>query len=284
MIAARNSQSNMPFFETPSGVNIHYESTGVGRPLVFIHGWSMSSRVWRYQADELASSNRVVTLDLRGHGESSRTASTYSFEDFASDIAALFMLLDLHNSVIVGWSMGAQVALRSFELLRERTAAIVLVGGTPRFTSSEDWPYGLPPSESRGMAVRLKRNFMKTMGEFFEGMFTPGELSHEEYQRIARDIVMGSRLPLPETALETLDTLNGADMRGLLPGIDVPVLLVHGSEDRITMPGASLYMSRVLPRPTLKIIKGTGHAPFLSRTEEFNSLFRSFLEETDGRG
>ncbi len=272
----------MSFFETQTGVSIHYESTGEGRPLVFIHGWSMSGRVWRYQADAFAPSNRVIRVDLRGHGESSGSATTYTFEDFASDIAELFMRLDLRNAVITGWSMGAQVALQSFARLRERTAALALVGGTPRFTSAEDWPFGLPPADSRGMALRLKRNYTKTMGEFFEGMFSPGELSHESYLRIARDIVMGGKLPLPETALKSLDTLNGVDMRGLLPGIDVPVLLVHGSEDKITIPGASLYMSRILPRATMKIIEGTGHAPFLSRPEEFNSILRSFLEEIIG--
>jgi non-heme chloroperoxidase len=273
----------MSFIETPSGVSIHYESMGEGHPLVFIHGWSMSERVWRYQVDAFASSYRVVTVDLRGHGESSRSASGYSFEDFASDIVDLFEKLDLHNAVIAGWSMGAQVVLQSFARLRERTAALVLVGGTPRFTSSEDWPFGLPPAESRVMSIRLKRNNTKTMGEFFEGMFSDGELSRESYLRIARDIVMGGKLPIPETALKTLDTLNSADLRCLLPGIDAPVLLVHGADDKITLPEASLYMDRILPHATAKIIEGTGHAPFLSRPEEFNSLLRSFLEEIYGR-
>jgi pimeloyl-ACP methyl ester esterase len=273
----------MPFFETPSGVSIHYESKGEGHPVVFIHGWSMSGRVWRYQADAFASSYRVVTVDLRGHGESSRSVSGYSLKDFASDIAELFENLELQNAVITGWSMGAQIALQSFARLRKRIAALVLVGGTPRFTSSEDWPFGLPQAESRGMAIRLKRNYTKTMGEFFEGMFSAGELSHESYMRIARDIVMGGVLPLPETALKTLETLNSEDLRSLLPDIDAPVLLVHGADDKITMPDASLYMVRILPHAAAKIIDRAGHAPFLSRAEEFNSALLSFLEEIYGR-
>ncbi len=273
----------MPFVETPSGVIIHYESMGEGYPLVFVHGWSMSGRVWHYQADAFASSYRVVTVDLRGHGESSRSAEGYSFDDFASDISDLFEALDLQNAVIAGWSMGAQVVLQSFARLRARTAALVLVGGTPRFTSSEDWPFGLPPAEIRMMAIRLKKNYTKTMGEFFEGMFSDGELSRESYQRIARDIVMGGRLPIPETALKTLDTLNSADLRGLLPDMDAPVLLVHGANDKITLPEASLYMKRIFPHAKAEIFEGCGHAPFLSRPEEFNSLLHSFLEGIYGR-
>ncbi|HKZ17470.1 MAG TPA: alpha/beta fold hydrolase, partial [Geobacteraceae bacterium] len=171
----------MPFIETTSGGAIHYESHGEGRPLVFIHGWSMSAQFWKYQAEALSSSYRVVSMDMRGHGGSSGEAGSYTFADFASDTAALFEQLDLRNAVLTGWSMGAQVALQSFALIKERLAALVLVGGTPRFTASDDYPHGLAPVEARGMAIRLKRNYTKTMGDFFHGMFAEGELSREIY-------------------------------------------------------------------------------------------------------
>src|SRR5512139_235086 len=87
----------MPFITTPDGVTIHYETMGAGRPLVFVHGWSMSARVWRYQTEALASAYRVVTVDLRGHGESSPTVSGFALEDIATDVIELFTRLDLHN-------------------------------------------------------------------------------------------------------------------------------------------------------------------------------------------
>jgi pimeloyl-ACP methyl ester esterase len=268
----------MPFIKTPSGVEIHYESNGEGRPIVFIHGWSMSGRVWKYQAEALSSSYRVIVMDLRGHGESSAGPCSYTLEDFASDTAELFEQLDLRNAVLTGWSMGAEVALKSFPILKERLAALVLVSGTPRFTASDDYPHGLPAVEARGMSIRLKRNYTKTMGEFFQDMFAEGELSGESYQRIARDIVMGGKLPERGTALATLDRLISSDLRPLLPEIDVPVLLVHGSEDTITLPGASWFMAGYIPNVVLEIMDGTGHAPFLSRPGDFNSRLCSFLE------
>jgi non-heme chloroperoxidase len=272
----------MPFIETPSGVAIHYESHGEGPPLVLVHGWSMSARVWKYQAEALSSYYRVVVMDLRGHGQSSDGADSYTFADFASDTTALFEQLDLRNAVLAGWSMGAQVALQSFARVKERLTALVLVGGTPRFTASEDYPHGLPPIEARGMAIRLKRNYTKTMGDFFHGMFAEGELSGENYQRIAREIVMGGRLPEPGIALRALDTLVSSDLRPLLREIDVPVLLVHGSEDTITLPGASWYMAAHIPNVVLEIMEGTGHAPFLSRPEDFSGRLCSFLERIHG--
>ena len=272
----------MPFIETPSGVSLHYESSGEGFPLVFLHGWSMSARVWRYQAEALASLYRVVTVDLRGHGESSGNFTGLSFEDYAADIVELFTILDLRDTSIIGWSMGAQIALQAFPLLADRVRSLVLVGGNAKFTASEDYPFGLPRSETRNMAIRLKKNYMKTMGDFFNGMFAEGELSGEDYQHIVRDIVMGGKLPEPEAALKTLDMLVSSDLRHVLPGTDAPVLLIHGSEDVIAPSGASRHMLRQLPHATLKIVDGAGHAPFLSRSDDFNSMLRSFLEEVYG--
>jgi non-heme chloroperoxidase len=272
----------MPFFETPSGVSIHYESAGTGRPLVFVHGWSMSARVWRYQVESLASSYRVITLDLRGHGESSPAADGFSLDDFAEDGIALFDHLGLDNAILIGWSMGVQVALRCFARLADRLTALVLVGGTPRFTAGDDFPYGLRPEEAKGMAIRLRRNFTRTMGDFFAGMFAEGELDRATYQRIVRDIVIGGKLPLPEVVQKSLATLVATDLRPELHAITLPVLLVHGSRDGISLPDASRYMQRHLPAASLQVMEGAGHAPFLSRPEEFNSLLCQFVEEAYG--
>ncbi len=94
---------------------------------------------------------------------------------------------------------------------------------------------------------------------------------------------MGGRLPEPETALKTLDTLASSDLRPLLSEIDVPVLLVHGGKDSITLPDASRFMSREIPGSALEIFETTGHAPFISRPDQFNMLLGSFLEEIYGR-
>jgi pimeloyl-[acyl-carrier protein] methyl ester esterase len=133
------------------------------------------------------------------------------------------------------------------------------------------------------MAIRLKKNYVKTMGDFFNGMFAEGELSRESYQRIVRDFVMGGKTPGPETALKTLETLVSSDVRPLLPETDAPVLLIHGGEDVISLPDASRFMARQLPHATLKMFEGAGHAPFISRPDGFNALLSSFLEDIYGR-
>ena len=267
----------MPFIESAPGVSIHYQDAGEGPPLVFVHGWSMSGRVWRFQS-ELADAFRLIIPDLRGHGESaSPLTAGYDIDDLAGDLAALFEQLDLAQAVLLGWSLGAQVVLATFPAIRERLAALVLVGGTPRFTITEGYPFGLPVDEPRGMGLRLRRDFNRTMGEFFRAMFAEGELSREQENRIAREIVMGGRLPKPDVAGRTLETLAKADLRALLPGIDLPVLLVHGSGDTICPPAASRYMAEQLSRSELVIMEGAGHAPFLAQPAEFMDILKNFI-------
>lgn len=265
----------MPFVETSDGVSLHYDETGSGRPVVFLHGWAMSARVWRFQ-QQLDDSCRLIFLDQRGHGQSSPAAG-YAVEDFAGDLAAFFDKMALRDAILVGWSMGVQVALKAFPGLRSRLAALVLVGGTPRFTACDDYPHGQAPLEVKGMGLRLRRDYQKTMGDFFRGMFADGELDGAQYQRIVHEIVMGGRSADPDTVRQSLQILSAADLREELPSIDRPVLLIHGGLDGICPAGASAYMADRLPMATLRIMEGCGHAPFMTQPDRFNALVRDFL-------
>ena len=265
----------MPFIETPAGVSLHYQETGSGRPVVFLHGWAMSGRVWRFQK-ELEDSYRLIFLDQRGHGQSAPAAG-YTVEDYAKDLASFIDKLGLENAVLVGWSMGVQVALQAFPAVRDRLAGLVLVGGTARFTTADDYPHGKPPVEVKGLGLRLRRDHQKTMGDFFKGMFAEQELDKAQYQRIIHEIVMGGHSPDQEAARESLNILSTVDQRDRLPQVDRPVLLVHGELDTICPASASEYMAGRLPMATLEIFHGCGHAPFMTRPEQFNELLRSFL-------
>ncbi len=272
----------MPFVENPGGVTIHYEDAGSGPALVLVHGWSMSGRVFAFQ-EELADAYRLITVDLRGHGASSAPAAGYTFVDFSADLASLFVQLELHEATLVGWSMGAQVALQAFTEVRERLAALVLVSGTPRFTATADYPYGLPAKEARGMALRLKRDYAKTMGEFFRGMFGETELARDHYQRMVRQVVIPGLRPAPHAAIKALTALNEEDQRPVLSLIDLPTLIIHGDQDTICLPGAADYMAERIAGAKLRVFAGVGHAPFLSRPAEFNAILKDFLQGVYGR-
>ena len=254
-------------------VDLHYQELGAGRPIVFLHGWAMSGRVWRFQQQ---LGGRLIFLDQRGHGQSS-TASSYSLQDFADDLVSFFERMSLEDAVLIGWSMGVQVALQAFPSLRSRLAGLVLVGGTPRFTTADNYPHGQSAAAVKGLGLNLRRDYQKTMGEFFRGMFAEGEMDAAQYQRIVHDIVMGGRSPDPDAARQSLQILSAADLRDQLHLVDRPVLLVHGEFDSICPAAASAYMAERLPMASLKVMQGCGHAPFMTRPEQFNDLLRTFL-------
>jgi len=265
-----------PFLETAQGVSINYLTAGDGPTLVFLHGWSMSGRVWRFQ-EGLAERYRLVIPDLRGHGLSSAPASGYSYEDFADDLVALFGALRLDNAVLIAWSMGVQVALQAYPLLKERLAALVFVSGTPRFTAGADYPHGLPAIETRGMALRLKRNHAGTVRDFSRRIFAEGELHQGQCERMVSEAIRGES-PAYHTLQESLASLASADMRTVLPTVALPVLLIHGSADTICPSSASRFMTGQLPDARLVVMEGAGHAPFLSRPAEFTVLLTQFLD------
>jgi pimeloyl-[acyl-carrier protein] methyl ester esterase len=267
----------MPDITAPDGVDIHFDALGTGLPVVFVHGWAMSGRVWYFQR-QFSDCRRVIIPDLRGHGLSGiAQGTTLTLDDMGRDLEALFTALGLEQAVVVGWSMGTMVVLAAYPRIRERIAGIVLVGGTPRFTSMEGYGHGLSPLEVRGISLRLKRDYSRTMGDFFRSMFSPGELTGEQYQRVVHEIVIPGRQPSHEAAFQCLDILAETELRPLLPEIRTPALLIHGEEDAICPHGASAYMAEHLPEARLEIMKGCGHAPFISRPETFNRLLSDFM-------
>lgn len=261
----------MPQLSTPDGVVINYSDVGSGQPIIFLHGWLMSSMVWTAQ-QRLMEKFRIIAPDLRGHGESGGTV--FSYDGCVADLVTLMDALGLEQAIVVGWSMGAQIALHSWSQLQSRLVGLVLVGGTPMFCRQEGYGYGVPLAEARGMAVRLKRNFNLAAGEFYQGMFTPAERIGHDVNDMSKSIV--GRLPEPALALSALNELIRSDLRGVLPGISIPVLLLHGGADHICLPEAALYMHDKLPHSRLEIFPAVGHAPFLTSPSEFNALLTDF--------
>lgn len=224
-----------------------------------------------YQAP-LADSFRVVTPDLRGHGNS--TGAEFSYSGCVADLVELLNHLGMEKTIVVGWSMGAQIALQAWPLLRDRLAALVLVGGTPHFCAGDGYEHGVPYAEARGMALRLRSSFIRTADGFYRGMFSIEDQRGTDINAMAKSIV--SRLPQLPVALAALDELVNADLRALLADIAVPVLLVHGESDRICLPGAARYMHAQLPDSRLQLFPGVGHAPFIVRQAEFNAQLTAF--------
>ncbi len=261
----------------PFAGEIWYKQAGNGPPVLFVHGWCMSSAVWQLQMEGLSSRYRTISIDLRGHGKSPLQPVT-GFSDYAADIAAVVNEFDLQNLVLVGWSMGGQAVLKSWPLLRQRVAGLVLVGTTPRFSASQDFPHALPLKDAQGMGLKLRRNLAGTLQGFQQSMFAAGELETAQQEALANSVLDQVELPGSEAALAGLDALMNEELFSEVEQLDCPVLLIHGDQDQICLPQASAWLADRIAGNQRIIFQGCGHAPFLSRPEQFNQHLLQFLD------
>lgn len=268
----------MPWFETGSGARLWYEDCGSGPPIIFIHGWCMSSAVWRLQMEGLSGSSRVIAVDLGGHGQSPQYPGGFSIKGCAHDIAELAESLDLQHVLLAGWSLGSMIALEATAVMKERLTGLVLIAGTPRFVQGDGYAPGLSRNEADGMARKVQRSLERALEGFTARMFAPAELDDQKLASRIGDLL--SEVPLPTTgvALQALRALAEADLRDRLDSIDLPVLVVNGDRDVICLPQASDYLARRIPFSRQVLFAGYGHAPFLTDSNRFNSCLKEFRD------
>lgn len=267
----------MPFFETPDGVKLNYQVAGRGKPLLFLHGWSMCSRVWKYQAESLSSDFQVICLDLPGHGLSETPPGACDLTTLARDVARFIEGLRLQQVVLIGWSLAASLCLRLVASHALPVDALVLVDGTPSFMMRDDFPYGLSPAAIRRMLKLIDADFPRALNEFHGLLLSEQDREHGAGDEVWDLLTNRGYLPRRDVARGLLAALAREDLREVIPAVGIPALLMHGDEDRICPCGASQYMQEHLERGEMVTFSGAGHAPFLTRAGCFNRALGSFL-------
>lgn len=265
----------MPWLEHEQGKRLWYEDQGNGRPLILIHGWSMSSAVWKFQLKELASLFRVIAPDLPGHGKSDAIHDGFTLAGACNTVISLCEALNLEQCILCGWSLGGFVALQSIASIRGRLAGLVLTGATPRFTVSDDWTSGLSARDVESLGILYRRSPQKARDHFIAGMFCNRERDPVGISGKLPDSMDEIPLPQISIALQGLNILLQADVRAMLPTIDIPTLVMYGSADSICIPEASRYLREKLCGME-SIFEGCGHAPFLTQPAVWNSRLEQF--------
>jgi len=261
-------------FRLTDGRILAWQEQGDGRPLVLVHGWSLSGAAFSELAD-LLGDFRVLLPDLPGHGRSS-PQSVPTLPALADDLAAWLAVVAAESIELGGWSLGGMVAM---ELAARQTVAIdhlVLFGTTPRFTAAADWPHGLAVRQVRALRRDLARSFEGTLADFLALSFVPGEIDAARLRVIRRFAIRPGGLPDPVTAAALLDLLAGQDQRGLLPQIACPVMVIHGAQDQVTPVAAGRELAARLPRGWFHELAATGHAPCWTRPMAVAQAVREF--------
>jgi pimeloyl-ACP methyl ester carboxylesterase len=267
----------MPYFETGDGVPIYYEDHGDGEPILLIHGWTMNAEYWwQKNIDSLAESHRVVALDLRGHGLSGKTSDKHTLAQYARDVRELIETIDLTDVTPVGWSMGTAVILNYIDQYgSNRLSSAVLVDQSPSFLTEEDWEFPLmgefPGTAAAELVQNLRHNRASAAKPFIESMFVEppdGETVDEMYAETMKT-------PTNATVDMFLD-MTYADLRPILPTIDVPVLLLYGAQSAIFPGDLGEWLESEIPDAIHVEFEDSGHCPFWEEPEKFNEEVTSF--------
>src|SRR2546428_8534974 len=226
----------MPFITTKDGVEIFYKDWGKGQPIVFSHGWPLSSDDWDAQMMFfLARGYRVIAHDRRGHGRSTQIVNGNEMDTYAADVAELVEKLDLKDAIHIGHSTGGgEVARYVAQHGKGRVAAAVLISAIPpQLLKSDKNPDGLP------MAVfdQLRDGTANHRSQFYQDITIPFYCFNRPGAKISQGIrdnwwrqgMMGGI----KAQYDCIKVLSETEFFDDLKIIDVPVLVMHGEDDQI---------------------------------------------------
>lgn len=270
-------------FRTNDGYTLHYFEAGEGKPIVMIPGWSQTAAQYAGQM-KLADAYRVIALDMRGHGASSKGGYGYRIHRLAKDLHDFLVAADLEDVTLLGHSMGAAVIWAYWDLYRdERVARLVLVDQVPACANNPGWsdqekaqagglwdPNGLYETANSIGGPEGK----EVSAGFVGGMFTEG------YPRDQLDWVVRQNLLFPrEPAARLVVNHCMTDWRDIFATIDVPTLIV-GGEASFFKVEALEWMRSQIPGARLEVFgadEGGSHFMFMENPAKFNQLVRDFV-------
>ena len=274
----------MSFITTDDGASIFYKDWGPksAQPIVFHHGWPLSSDDWDAQMlFFLAKGYRVVAHDRRGHGRSSQVSDGHDMDHYAADAAAVVKHLDLRNAVHIGHSTGGgEVARYVARHGAGRVAKAVLIGAVPPIMLKTDAnPGGLPIEVFDGIRAAVAANRAQFFRDFPSGPFygfnrDGAKVDSGVIDNWWRQGMTGSA----KAHHEGIKAFSETDFTQDLQAIDVPTLVLHGDDDQVVpIADSALLTIKLLRHGTLKVYPGYPHGMCTTHADVINADLLAFI-------
>ncbi|MFH1929204.1 MAG: alpha/beta fold hydrolase [Chloroflexota bacterium] len=254
-----------------NGIQMYHEIHGQGYPLVLIHGLSAASTAWAFQVPEFSQRYQVVSMDLRGHGQSDKPEMKYSIGLFTRDVVALMDHLGIEQAHIVGASMGGMVAQQLALDYPQRVHRLILADSMSHLDKSlrMNMEGGALIAERLGMEAQA-RNAMPWA-------FSPWYIN-EHYDEIVAIIEQVATLPV-QPYLQSVAATVAHDVRERLGDIAAPTLVITGDQDILVPRQYAEILCQSIPDCRLVVIEGAAHVVNIEQPEAFNAAVLSFLAE-----
>jgi non-heme chloroperoxidase len=262
-------------------IEIYYEDHGDGQPVVLIHGYLLNGNFWERQHRALlAAGYRVITYDRRGFGRSSQPTVGYDYDTLAADLNTLLEHLNLYDAVLVGFSMGSGEVVRYLSTYGSgRVRKAVLTSGLPPFSlKTADNPEGIDGQVFDDLKQAILADRYAFFTGFFQNLYNFDELGgtrvSDEVIRANVTVAVGAS---PYATYACVDTWL-TDFRAELPDIDIPMLVMHGTADRILpIEATAQRLPGLVKDVQLVAVDGGPHNFVWTHADEVNRALLDFL-------
>ena len=264
------------------GARIYYEDRGQGQPILLVHGWTCSSRFWQKSVAELAKEFRVVTLDLRGHGNSSKILSGHTIAQYARDVREIIELLQLEELTLAGWSLGGPVVLSYYDQYRDDSGlkALGLIDTAPHPFSLASWNSHSLKNHNHDALNAVFATYaadpLQFAAAFTRKMFKGGTASDEDVRWISTEL---AKTP-PWIAMAIYSDFVMSDCARILPTLKLPVAVFAADSD-IYQEGIKMGRSIAaqISRASFYPFEDAGHLLFYEQPGKFNQALTAFIRE-----
>jgi pimeloyl-ACP methyl ester carboxylesterase len=256
------------------GKQVYYEDYGSGdSAVVLVHGWGANTRAWDYTLPaRVGAGHRVVLIDHRGCGQSSKDFADVGIDAIASDVVALVDHLSLSRVVLNGWSLGGAVVVAAASQLGSRCTGLVLTcGATPCYLQKPDYPHGGTDdalAETLAAMSADRVNFLSALA---------GGVCASEVSPQVVDWMTGMFMQSSPMAAASLGALGPLDQRDILAELSQPILGFVGANDAVVDPAVCRSVADYAANVTLVECAGSGHAPFVEESELYHGELLTFL-------
>lgn len=254
-----------------------FHEAGSGRPIVFLHGWTMQGSVFSNQFQRLQSRFRCLAPDLPGHGEN--TAGEPTIDGAVGSLAALMDRLELADAILVGWSLGAAIAWRYIaDQGAGRIAGVISVDMSPRLVNDSHWSLGLRDKDTEAClatTARLRDHWAASIPAIAAGMFATRQGPADYPLETAIDQIASND---PAAMVSMWQSLLLADTRSTIISLPVPLLAIHGRASRVYSAETAHWLARSAPDGEHLEIEHAGHSPHLEAPDVFADAVGSFAD------
>ena len=250
-------------------IDIYYEMTGKGEPLLFIHGLGSSTRDWEHQVEFFADRYQVIAFDVRGHGQTSQPPGPYSVAQFAEDTAKLLDALEVGPAHVVGLSMGGMIAFQLAVSYPEKVRSMTVVNSGPAFLINSFKIRMLVWQRFLLLRVFGMRKIGKVLSERLFPMEQHKALRAQFVERWAENDVKPYRA--------AMRAIVGWSVLDYIEDIQCPTLALASDEDYTPVAAKQAYVER-MPNAELVVVKNARHVLPIERPKAFNSAVASFLK------